>query len=125
METMLSNSRKKRYQKAKVAYDSLGADKVTIKMEIDKQYKYVTQIFCFTTPVYGSNVNTTLATPLKINHIDIYPEDFDTGLLFPADSNAVFTKIKEEAAGSMLEVQFNTPSTGSGYINVVLVLENE
>jgi len=121
MEQLKRKNRK--FQIIKTEFSNLGADSNRVSVETDKQYKKVTGIFAYTDPDYNDNINVELDSPLKINNVEQFPENFDLGLLFPAESNKHFTAINEDAAGSLIEFDFATPDA-AGTLTIILILEN-
>jgi hypothetical protein len=67
-----------------------------------------------------------ITSALKIDNDELFPEDFDTALLFPIDDNKMFNDINVRADGSKLEVTVKdiaavpTPY----YFHIVLQLES-
>lgn len=118
--------RKKRTQIIKQLISAANTE-YDISVETDKQYKRVKKIYAYGDPNYTQNNNLVFASPLKINNVDILPENFDATLLYPINHNDDFTQINEEAGGSRLEVSVKDENTVSTpyYFTIVLILEND
>ncbi|MPM07442.1 hypothetical protein SDC9_53748 [bioreactor metagenome] len=116
----------KRFQVIKQLIAAKGTE-YSISVETDKNYKRVTGICMYSDPVYSNNVNVLFTSPLKIDNREIFPENFDSALLFPVEDNKVFTKIDEKADGSKIEVSVidNNNAFAAHYLTIVLQLEND
>lgn len=117
-----------RYQVIKTLISDIDTP-YTIDVELDKQYERAKRISMFTDPAYANNRNLEFIAPLNINNVELFPEKFDSALLFPLNHNEHFTEIDEEAKASRLRVQVidkNTamPAEGAYYLTIVVQLEN-
>ena len=116
--------KKKRFQIIKKLIES-DADH-SISVTLDKQYSKVTHLFAYANPTATSNINLTRTSPLRINHEEILPVNFDTALLFPTEHNTIFTKINADAANSTLEVTVKFEDYIEEFnFTILCVLEND
>ena len=114
----------KRFQIIKTLINSTS--EITISAETDKSYSKVTKISMYSNPIETSNVNLEMTQPLFINNKQVFPNEFDTALLFPKKNNDEFREIEAETNGSLLEVRVTDANyTSNYYLTIILELENE
>ena len=116
---------KVKYQIIKVGVGPLSRNQGAFSVNTDKVFKYITGIFVYCGDSYSTNLNLSMNKPMRIGGVEIFPEEFDTHLLFPRVENESFTRsVKTEAAGSRIEGSFDLLSTEET-ATILLILENE
>lgn len=66
----------------------------SIDENIDKRYNKCVGITVKTTGDFTTNVNGEVSQPILIDDVEIFPNGFDTVLLFPMEQNREFTRFK-------------------------------
>lgn len=125
----MAYKRKIKYQIAKVTVTTKDAD-VPISIDTDKLYKIVKQIWIYSDTNVAANKNLVVTNPIKVNAVEVYPELFDTNLLFPKEDNIMLgtTEVNEKAEGSRIEgkIQYQAAVVVTPFdVKIVLVLSDE
>ncbi|MDR2011409.1 MAG: hypothetical protein LBQ22_13095 [Bacteroidales bacterium] len=68
---------------------------IEIDRNIDKRYTKVTDIFIYTSSVVENNKNLEFSKDLRIDDKIVYPQNFDSFMLYPMMQNQEFTKLRE------------------------------
>jgi hypothetical protein len=102
---------------------------VAISVDTDKLYKTVKQMWIYSDTNVASNKNLVVTGPIKVNSVEVYPENFDTNLLFPKEDNIMLgtLDVNEPAGGSRVEgkIQYQANIAAAFDVKIVLVLSDE
>lgn len=100
---------------------------VVIDRNIDKRYKKVTDIFMMTSPVIADNTNLNFAKDLRIDDEIVFPQDFDSFMLYPIMQNKEFTKLREPIEIHNSKIEGNLKSVANiaanCYLKIILKVE--
>ncbi|MDD3686729.1 MAG: hypothetical protein PHE56_08175 [Bacteroidales bacterium] len=83
---------------------------ITVDKQIDKRFKKVVGVQMYTSTVLANNINLNFEKDFKIDSEEVYPENFDSAMLFPVKQNEEFTKLSEpiELNNYKLEGKFSS-----------------
>lgn len=114
-----------RIQIIKVNIPATANPEVALSTTVDRLYNKTRRIVFYTDPDRDANRNLEMINGLKIGGKEIYPDDFDTSLLFPRVDNSVFTDhVIPDCGGHTLEAKFRyngtPPSTLTGKLLLFL-----
>jgi hypothetical protein len=116
-----------KYQVIKLTIPAQNTE-VKIDAETDKQYATVKEMVMYCGTEFSRSRNLVVTSPIKFNSKEIFPEKFDTFLLFPCEDNKQynFTEINEPAAGSKIEGRLKdvNPGVFPYEVTIVLTLSN-
>lgn len=125
----MATKRKIKYQLHKVRVTTQNTD-VVISVDTDKLYKIVKQIWIYSDTNVAANKNLVVTNPIKVNAVEVYPENFDTNLLFPKEDNIMLgtLDVNEKAEGSRVEgkIQYQAAVVNPAFdVKIILVLSDE
>ncbi len=112
-----------RIQIIKVNIPASANPEVTVSSIIDRLFNKVRRIAFYTHPNRDENQNLEMINGLKVSGKEVFPDGFDTALLFPRVDNAIFTdQVIPDCANDLVEVRFRYNGTPSAPITGKLIL---
>ncbi len=117
-----------KYQRIAIRFTAQNTP-VLIDAETDKLFAKAKEVAVIAGTSFNTNRNLVFTKPFRVNGNDIYPDGFDTFLLFPRVEHKDYMKIDEKAAGSKVEGEIVDKNAGAypytATIIVTLVNESE
>jgi hypothetical protein len=112
-----------KFQIIKVNIPATANPEVSINSEVDRLFSKIKRIAFYTDADRDANKNLTMVNGLKIGGKEIYPDNFDTGLLFPRNDNSIFTEqVINDCAGETVETKLKYTGTPSAALTGKLIL---